>query len=446
MTCDSSTDPNLCALPVVQPLQSAQRIQSIDVLRGLAVFGMLTVNIVSFGLPLSIWPDPNVLQTFDQTDQATLATIWIAFEGSQRAIFAMLFGASVVLISERLEANDQILPSPRAIYYRRTLYLIVFGLVDAYLLLWFGDVLFLYGVAGLLLYRFRNTTPRKLAIASAVIFSILALVFLAIEFIPRMLDLSANAAMQKQQQGIELTQLEKDTLELATLTLPASEQEVAKEIEERRAGYASAFSSNAKTTIALNILLLPVHTLWDSLGMMLLGMALFRWNVFDASRTIRFYTTMTLLGFSVGLAVNTWEISEMIGNDYQTLYVDWSNDIGRMAMAFGYIGAVMLICKLSLVRILRESLAAVGRMALTNYILQTIVCNVVFIGFGLFGALQLHQLYYIVALIWLLQLFFSRLWLAKFSYGPLEWVWRSLTYKQRLAIKKQDRYESTVTD
>jgi uncharacterized protein len=171
---------------------------------------------------------------------------------------------------------------------------------------------------------------------------------------------------------------------------------------------------------------------------MMLGMSLYKYRVFDASRSRRFYTVMALLGFAVGLPVNAWELYRFVASDYDIFAtIIPTYDMGRLGCAFGYVGLVMLFCKSGMWIWLKASLAAVGRMALTNYLAHSVICGLIFTGagFGLVGELQRYQLYYVVAGIWLIQLIVSPLWLRYYRFGPVEWLWRSLTYGARQPMR-----------
>ena len=418
-----------------QPVQFSERINSIDVLRGLVVFGILVINIWSFGLPFDATVNPNLLPSFDSSDKFSFLVSWIGFEGSQRAVFSMLFGAGVILMTQRIE-SDHRADSARSIYYRRTVYLILFGLIDAYLLLWFGDILFIYGVLGLFLYLLRNTSPRKLVIACGAIIGLMAIMNIALGALLNEVSPYAQTAQSKLEQGIELSQQEANALELVSLQPgSATAAEIEAEISSRSAGYFSAFVPNAKSAFELHIVYGLISLFWDALAMMMLGMALFKWGVFNAKRSKRFYVWVAIIGLSTGISINAWEMIDSMSHDYRSTFSYWSYDIGRLGMAFGFIGIVMTVCKLSVFPRVRKVFASVGRMALTNYIAQSIICNVIFVIFGLYGQLQFHQLYYVAIGVWTLQLVYSPWWLARFRYGPLEWVWRSLTYRQLLPLK-----------
>jgi uncharacterized protein len=174
----------------------------------------------------------------------------------------------------------------------------------------------------------------------------------------------------------------------------------------------------------------------DAMAAMLLGMALFKAGVLTARRSARFHGVMVVLGYAVGLAVNYYEGRIIVDGGFSILALDRANltyHVGRIAMAAGHIGVVMLFYQSGALGFLRRAIAAVGRMALTNYVMHTVICGLLFngFGFGLFGQLERYELYYVVVSIWVFQLVVSPLWLRIFRFGPVEWLWRSLTYWQR---------------
>jgi uncharacterized protein len=142
---------------------------------------------------------------------------------------------------------------------------------------------------------------------------------------------------------------------------------------------------------------------------------------------------MALAGYAYGLPVGTFVVWDWTRNGFE-LGMRWMTlyDSTRVAVALAHVAIVMMICKAGILRVVTSPLAAVGQMALTNYLLTSVIVGIVFngYGFGLFGQLARHQLYYVVAGIWLFQLIVSPIWLRFFQFGPVEWLWRSLTYKK----------------
>jgi len=175
--------------------------------------------------------------------------------------------------------------------------------------------------------------------------------------------------------------------------------------------------------------------------MMLLGIALFKWRVLTAERSYKFYALMALLGYGIGLSINYYELQLVLNGKFSFLAFSQSTLTyywGRLFTAMGHVGLIIIFCKLPILAWLKTSLASVGKMALTNYLMQSVICMIVFtgVGFGLFGRLQRYELYYVVFSIWLFQLIISPIWLTYFRFGPAEWLWRSLTYEKAQPIRK----------
>ena len=425
--------PNATLLPATDP---KDRIASIDVLRGVAVLGILSINIWFFAFPFDVASNPTIWGDYFGADSVAWWTSWVALEGSQRAIFTMLFGASVLLFTERLASDDR-RSTLTKIYYRRTIWLIIFGLINGYVLLWNGDILFFYGVMGLLLFLVRGWSVRKLLIVAIVVILLLDAVKLAITWAQDAFGPTAEVAYEMLERGEPLGPEHRTALEVVqSLDLEVSTTaELQEEIDTRRAGYFSAFGPNFAVTTEYYITFGLVSLFWESLAYMMLGMALFKLRWFDASRSTPFYVGLLVFGFGIGLCVNAWEQLDSIAHDYRTTFTYVTYDIGRLAMSFGYIGLVMLVCKMAWLPRVRNTLSAVGKMALSNYIAQSILCNILFIGFGLFGQLRFHEIYFVVFAIWLLQLIVSPIWLERYRYGPLEWAWRRLTYWKPVAMR-----------
>ena len=405
------------ATPAVTPAPVApsSRIESIDVVRGFALLGILLMNILAFGLPSRAYFDPSVDGALAGADFGAYVTVELLVEGVMRALFSMLFGAGVVILAtgER--------PKSAAIYYRRQLLLLAFGLLDAFVLLWSGDILVAYALAGLVLYLCRNWQPKALLVTAGLVFAYLATVYgglFLLLSVPEYTDSpSALAAWHDAKASFEPT----------TGALAA-------EVLMFEGSYADAFLVNAGVVGTLYSQGLPLVLFWDALGCMLLGMALYKAGVLRGTLSLRFYTILACCGFGIGLAVNGFEVAMKVGSDFALKWVSGAsvvtNDLGRVAMALGFAALIMIVCQRGWLARVRPGLAAAGRMALSNYILQSLIGLVLFhdFGFGLWNELARHQLYFIVFAQWAVMIAFSLWWLRRFRFGPLEWLWRSLTY------------------
>jgi uncharacterized protein len=179
---------------------------------------------------------------------------------------------------------------------------------------------------------------------------------------------------------------------------------------------------------------------WDIWSMMILGMGLFKLGILTGEKSAGFYSKLTLIGYGIGIPLNSWTAWSIIQSNFDPVHhalLATTYDAGRLTIAMGHLGVIMLLCRATIWNWLTSRLAAVGQMALTNYVMHSVICSFVFTGYGLamYGRWERHQVYYLVAGIWILQLIVSPLWLARYRFGPVEWLWRSLTYWKRQPLR-----------
>ena len=434
----------LCSVSsILAPTERDERIGMLDATRGIAVLGILLMNITGFGLPQS-YDDPTNWGGHEGLNLTTWRIAALFFEGTMRGLFTLLFGAGALLFLQRHAARHTGL-LPADLYFRRTMWLIAFGLVNAYVLLWSGDILYYYGVVGLLLFVFRNVAARKLIVASAIIM-ILQTAVTVVEWRGyRETVVAAEAAQLARSTGKVLTEAQSqaiDTLERTHEEFKPSRDELEKTVSRMRQSYLSALAVVAPESWHYETTFFLQHGLMECLGMMLLGMALLKYGVLTGAASRRVYATLLLVGYAIGLAVNLFETTNLIRDDFSveaiiTSYLTY--DLGRIPMTLGHVGLIGLLYRTSALAAAMRALSAVGQMALTNYLTQSLICMLLFTGAGLalFGHLERHELYYVVAAIWVVQVIWSPLWLRRFRFGPLEWVWRSLTYWQRQPMRHE---------
>ena len=421
------------------PVAGKARVQSIDTLRGVALLGILLMNIVAFANPFAAYITPTMDNADSGINLATYMTMDIFFEGSMRAIFSMLFGAGMLIFLNKPNVDPA---AVRGLYYRRMLLLVAFGLFNAYILLWVGDILYAYGMTGLVLYVFRDLPAKKLVQISAGILFLLAILHSSVFFQASSLG-SAVAEIEALPAGVELTAEQEQSLADWDVFLEQqflAPELVTQQLDAMRSGYLTNFITVAGVNVFLQTLGFVGNSFWDTLSMMLLGMAFMKWGLLDGSRSLKVYGTMALVGLGIGFPLNAWESIIFVSSGFELQWAAFNRptyDIGRMSLAIGYIGVVMLVCKLAIISWLRFVLARVGQMALTNYLSHSLICNFIFMGWGLglAGTLERHQIYYVVIAIWVFQLITSPLWLRYFRFGPAEWLWRSLTYKKMQPLK-----------
>ena len=431
---------------IATPLPLADRIHALDTTRGFAVLGILLMNIWSFAGPQAIYDYPVAAADWGGAPLQTWAVMHTLFEGSQRALFSMLFGAGMLLMVNRLDERTPGTDSAR-IYYRRLAFLMLFGLFDLFVLLWPADILFVYALCGLVLYPLRKLKPRTLLLLALVVFAVqgglrvlswqesirLQAEYAALQADPA-LAASADEASTKRMQAWE-----------AIETRAHPDLDSARIRESTRITGRGAFGEFLVSKLQISLILLIVvglkSMLLDSLGAMLVGMALLRTGVLRMSAAPRSYFLLALLGYGIGLPLAIWETSAMIGSDFDPILKARNlihYDFRRMAVGLGHLGLILLFCRSYANSWLATRIAAVGRMALSNYLGQSISCGLLFytVGFGLYGRFTGYYLYLVVAGIWVIQIAFSNWWLQRYSFGPFEWAWKSLTYKQRQPMRQ----------
>lgn len=425
----------------IGPVAETERLESIDVIRGVALLGILLMNIVGMGLPDPAYGDPS------SAGGATGWNLWtwiitnVCFEGTMRAMFSMLFGAGVLLFTARSE-KDQGLSVADA-WYRRLIWLFLFGFVHAYLLLWPGEILYAYGLLGMFLFPMRNLSASRLAILGVALLLTGAVISI----------LENRDVLQQYPVAMEAESIIKAG---GTLT---EEQTAAKEFWEGkmkemkpdqktkddvvkgiRGGYLSAIATKAPFTVITHTSFYYRYAYFDILSMMLVGMACFKASVLQAKLPNRTYALMVLIGYGIGVPVNLYETMTFLRSEFSlvTYYkVALTYDVGRLSMVTGHVGLVMLMCRNRWLQGLQRALSAVGRMAITNYISHTLITTMVFVVFAQFGLWERHQLYYLVFAIWIFQLVISPLWLQHFYFGPMEWLWRRLTYMKGQPFRRK---------
>jgi len=421
------------------PVNSSERINSMDVIRGIALLGILLMNINGMGLPFS-YSDPTVAGGSDGLNLLVWKVNNLFFEGTMRGLFTLLFGAGVILLTSRLEKKGAGIFTAD-IYYRRILWLLIFGIINVYILLWAGDILYPYAIFGLMLFPFRNASVKKLLIVASILFAIGTLWDISDYHDKLKLSKDATEIQTLAGSGLDLTKQQQETLdEWTKFKTKHTPEEVREEIDKMHQGYFSVLMAKTKHNQFMQTWLPYRLWPWDILSMMLVGMAFFKLGIFQSKRSNLFYLLMLLIGYGVGLTVNYFETKALVDSHFNSLMImktEQTYQLGRIGVTMGHVGLFMLFIKSGILKFLQRSLAAVGRLALSNYLTHSIVTSIIFYGDGLalYGELQRYQLYYIVFGIWIFQLIVSPIWIKHFYYGPAEWIWRSLTYQKFQAFR-----------
>jgi uncharacterized protein len=394
------------------------------------------MNIYFFGLPAAAYSNPALYGGSGGAHLVTWVVTHLFFEAKFMTIFSALFGAGLVVMFQRAEARQRPLAK---IYYRRILWLLIVGLVHAYAL-WAGDILVTYAIAGLLIFLFRRRSPKALIIVGCSVLLIPSLAAIGFGVYIEKMQTAKSEVAALSAAGETPSENQKKLAERWEEMRPffdPTPEEIEEELEIYRNGYAGMLRDRAPRVFMGQTMAVAFFMLWRTGGVMLLGMAIMKLGIFSASRSRRFYRRCVLWGYGLGLplaALSAWDL----------IRVDWTmphavqvsshlNYYGSLAVALGHVGVVMLVCQSEALAGLRRRLSAVGRMAFSNYLSQTIICTTIFYGYGLglFGHLNRFPLMAFVVAVWLLQLWLSPWWLSRFRYGPAEWLWRSLSYRRR---------------
>ncbi len=400
------------------PVAESQRIASLDVLRGFAVLGILAMNIGGFSMPAAAYFDPTAYGDLSGVNGWVWRITHVLADLKFMAIFSMLFGAGIVLMTERSESRGQ---SPTGLHYRRMAWLIVFGLLHAHLL-WYADILYWYGMCGLVVYLFRKVRPQWLIVWGLVSIAVASAMMLGAGF---SMPFWPPAAMEQ-----------------VAMDLKPPPEVIAAEVATYQGGWLEQMDHRVPKSLEMEINTFLVWAAWRVSGLMLLGMALYKLGVFSAKRSPKLYAALIAVAGVVGIPVIVYGMQRNFAVDWDVTYYFFFglqfNYWASLLVSLGWVSVVMLVCQRQILGPVTRSLAAVGRMAFTNYILQTVICTTLFYGhgFGLFGQIERTGQAAIVLAVWAFQLIMSPIWLRYFLFGPLEWLWRSLVYLERQPFRR----------
>jgi uncharacterized protein len=483
---------------------NSSRIFSLDVLRGIALLGILVISIWEFG------GFSTNKQTFFRIGThggnfKLLSFVSMIFEGKMRALLSIAFGAAIVLFMSKKEQPSTI--SVSDLYIRRKLWLLIFGIFNAIVLLWPGDILFHYAVLGILLFPFWRMSQKGLLIAVLVTTLIYCgknywyyaddkkaynkyLTATDVEkkfkkdsterfrkdsiwalehkdsVVARLKrdsvagNLSKDTAVKKLMNDSLAKQAKNDTLTKEQAKDKGAWEGMVKRLKYdstadktenkamRSTSYAKVWNHLLGKSQEKESYWLYRIGIWDIGSMMLLGMALLGFGFFGTDFPVKKYLLIAVPFIIAGFLLAWFRIhyQDVKLADYAN-YIDKHAipfnqffPIERLLLATGYASLIMVLLRINILNWLWRTAASVGRMAFTNYFLQTIICTIFFYGYGMgyFGRLTQVQLYFMVAEVWLIQIVFSVIWLRHFTMGPVEWLWRYLIYNKKLPFKKNE--------
>ncbi|MCL6683054.1 DUF418 domain-containing protein [Sphingomonas alba] len=409
---------------------TAKRLESLDFIRGCALFGILIMNIVGMGLGPA-YDNPTIMGGDKGIDLWTWFVVNVTFEGTQRGLFSILFGAGIILFTSRPDSTDA--------YFRRNLWLIAFGLFNAWILLWAGDILYYYGLTALFLFAFRNLSGKRL-LALGVASFVLGAAWSGLDT-SNLLGAHEKAVAAEKVPVAKRTDDQKKAIEdwkekSKTGPTPAEIEKTKKQIQGNYAGALMARGPHIAEGESWG----AYRYFFDVFGMMMIGMGLFRLGIVTLEAKTRTYVAMMVGGYAIGIPLNLYEANWIMSHGFSALAYNQAGityDAARLAQTTGHLGLLCLFLRSGAFTWLRQSMAAVGRMALTNYLTHSVVALIIFVFLGYWGELQRHQLYYIVFSVWAVQIVISPIWLRHFHFGPVEWLWRYLTYGKAPPFRRE---------
>jgi len=393
------------------------RYLTLDAMRGFAVMGILAMNIIGFAMPEWAYITPAAYGGETVADRVAWVFSFIFVDGKMRGLFSLLFGASMMLIIEGAVAKGE---NPARVHYLRMTWLALFGLVHFYFI-WFGDILFLYAIIGMIAFLFRDWAADTLVKRALWIFSA-GLAFWGLQFgglqVIQYLGTQPDAGANLAQQYREI------------LADPEFDYDIAGQIALHRGAYWDIVSAKfASWADPFGTVLMSIG---ETLPLMMIGMAMYKsrfitgeWNHADYHR---WAWRLVPLGLLLTGLLALWMMAAQYDQITALVVFFFWGAIPRLMMTIGYAALLLLLIARFHKHAWLARVAAAGRVAFSNYLGTSILMTTIFYGYGigLFGEVSRYGLWLFVIGAWAIMLYWSKPWLMHFNYGPLEWLWRSL--------------------
>ncbi len=408
---------------------TGNRIASLDFIRGIAVMGILAANIVAFGQPMTAYMYPGAFTVPHSTAEDWMwVAQFVAIDGKMRGLFSLLFGAGLILFLEKAWAKG----ATRWLQVKRLFWLGLFGLVH-YFLIWRGDILFLYACSGLAALLFVKLSPKRQVLLGLLGYFGGVLLYVGlVGFLPLVADndagITSQPGMAEMVEGLEASKQE---------DLADGRYETQLIAEGRHGEWVGHNVAVHGPDLGFTLLMFWFETL----PLMLIGMALYRLGMFDGrmhhGRQRKWGAGLLIAGVLLTIPIAMWVKAGGL-TFYGTLAAmsGWSMS-PRLFMILG-LASLLAMWGNKANGWLAERVSAAGRAAFTNYLGTSILMMLVFHGWGggLFGQLGRSELYLVAIMTCAAMLAWSKPWLEHYRYGPLEWLWRCLTYGKRFALKR----------
>ena len=400
--------------------QRTDRIDSLDVLRGFAILGILVMNIQAFAMISQAYLNPTLGGSMTGMDFWIWVVSHVAFDSKFLALFAALFGAGMVVMAERAEAAGD---TPWRLHRRRMGILALIGLIHAYGI-WFGDILFIYAVIGVIAFAFRRASIRRLLVFAALFYAVPVIVGLAMTGMFYIMPGDEYDAM------------------VQAYWQPSVEA-IAGQQEAYRSGWFGQMAQRVPDAATLHVLALPLEEGWRVLALMLAGMAALKSGLLTGAWSAQRYAAAGLLGAGIGLPIVIAGVvfNQATGWEMKTsLYLGaLFNHLGAPLVTLAWVCGALIVLKRGLWPSLLGRLRAVGQTALSCYLLTSVLCVTVFYGhgLGLFGQADRVDQLLIMFAVWAVLLTVAPAWLRRFEMGPVEWLWRWGVKGRKPALRRK---------
>lgn len=396
-----------------QPRLGTQRIDSLDLIRGIAICGLAPINILDFASPDDYYFTPGDLQGLE-------LGLWVGVlvfgMGKFISLFSLLFGAGIILQTQRSDLAQE--DTTRA-YLPRLGWLFFFGMLHAYLI-WYGDILVGYAITGFLVFWFRKWSAKTLATVGGLVYVAYSLLLVAV--IAGLAIFVESGEFWSALSGDEM----------------AAEGEW--DPEDPSGSWIQQLPGRSLIAFCVQLIGIPFLIIPINGSLMLIGMAILKSGFFTGTWKPTHYRTIMAVGLGLGVGLSVIGLFLTARDGWETrafaLHCGWFLAATPFLVG-GYATTIVLWSQTSLFDGLKNGFRALGRMAFTNYIGQSVIFHLLFYGtgFGLRGQLGFGMVMLVPVAVWIVQMAASTLWLRSFRFGPLEWIWRCLSHRKRLPIR-----------
>lgn len=426
------------------PVRGRARIEILDVLRGIAILAIFYMNIpFQAQSVLTFFADVRLVG-WTPADQAVWAGTQIFLDGTQRCLLEFLFGAGMMVLTAKAMEPD----GPVAIadlYYRRTMWLLAFGLFDIFIILWPGDILATYALAAMFLFPFRKLGPKTL-VALGLGFALFTAIGGAGQYAERAALVDKVHAVEAKQANGQAAPQDSETMKEWRQAQDALRvtPEVQKQIDWERQAHAAGVADyyGFYWTVWQRFFIgegLLFMTVLEAFFAMLIGIALWKWGIIQGQRSGLFYAVLALAAYGLGVTARSIGVSEAFSFAPIPRTIWATSELARLAMGLGHLALINLLYKAAIGRTILGPFRAAGRVAFSLYFLEQIIgLHILFSSYGLnlWGRFGWAGMAAIATGVILLVLIIANIWTRYFAMGPMEWAWRSLAYLERQPFRK----------